>query len=427
MTSLVSAVELSRRRSPGLRERYWGLSKTLNQLQRLARSRNRALARVVAVDLARFVTGRVRPLSGQSERRATSAAEWLLRAQHATPDAGVSYGYFPCAGDSPWSDSYPETTGYIITSLLKYATVFRRDEVRARALAMADWEISIQMPFGAVQGGTVQRPERQTACAFNTGMVLDGWCTAYEETKVPRYLEAARRATDWLIADLGPDGYFRTNGEFVVRDDIKTYNVLCAWSIYRYGDLANDDRAREAAVRATEAALRHQQQNGWFAWNCLSRPDVPLLHTIGYTLQGTLEVGVLARRRDFVDAARRGLDPVLANMSSKGFLPARYDRAWQPAARYCCLTGSAQIAVICYRLARLIGEESYRQAGDRIVNFLKAFQLMESTDPGIQGALAGSFPMLAEYKPGGYPNWATKYLLDALMLQVENEKGSSAR
>lgn len=426
MTSFASAAAPSRRPSPSLRKRYWGLSKTLSQFRRLAQARNRPLARVVAVDLARFAVSGVRARPGHAEHRAASAVDWLLRAQEATPDGGVSYGYFPCLGDSPWSDSYPETTGYIITSLLKYAGAFQREDVRARALSMADWEIAIQMPSGAVQGGTVAKPDRQTPCAFNTGMVLDGWCSAYEATGDPRFLEAAQRATRWLIDDVNPEGYFRTNGEFVARDEIKTYNVLCAWGMYRCGDLAGDGSARDAAVRVTEAAVRLQHENGWFASNCLSDPDRPLLHTIGYTLQGVLEVGVLANRQDFVDAARRGLDPVLANMSTNGFLPSRYDRTWRPAARYCCLTGSAQTAVVAYRIAELLGDDFYRGAADRIVDFLKAFQLTECVDPGIAGALAGSFPMFAEYKPGGYPNWATKYLLDALMLQAQVKRPEPA-
>ena len=425
--SLVSAPELPYRRSTGLRRRYWAVSRTLQQVRRLARRENRILALVVATDLARFVKGRVQPVRGDAERRAASAVDWLLRAQQATPDEGVSYGYFPCLDDSRWARSYPETTGYIITSLLKYSSAFERADVLARALEMADWEISIQMASGAVQGGVVQRRERQTPCAFNTGMVVDGWCTAYEATKSETYLEAAGRATAWLMNDLDSAGRFRTNGEFVSRDDVKTYNVLCAWSMYRYGTLANDSRARDAAIHVTKGALANQRPNGWFAWNCLSRPEAPLLHTIGYTLQGVLEVGALASRQDFVNAAKRGLDPVLAKMGRDGFLPARYDHHWRPAARYCCLTGSAQIAVVSYRLAQLTGDDSYREAAHRIVDFLKCFQLTDSADPGIQGALAGSFPMFAEYKPGGYPNWATKYLLDALMLQFENEAPRSAR
>jgi len=63
------------------------------------------------------------------------------------------------------------------------------------------------------------------------------------------------------------------------------------------------------------------------------------------------------------------------------------------------------------------GDPRYRDAADRLTNFVKALQVLDSPIPGIKGAVAGSFPMLGSYQIGGYPNWATKYFLDALMEQ----------
>jgi hypothetical protein len=57
-----------------------------------------------------------------------------------------------------------------------------------------------------------------------------------------------------------------------------------------------------------------------------------------------------------------------------------------------------------------------------LVNFLKAVQRVNTGKPEIDGALAGSFPIMGDYMTGGYPNWATKYLLDALMLQAERSR-----
>ena len=59
------------------------------------------------------------------------------------------------------------------------------------------------------------------------------------------------------------------------------------------------------------------QENGWFANNCLTRPEAPLLHTIGYALQGVLEVGILSGEKRFVDAARKGTVPLLPLISPK--------------------------------------------------------------------------------------------------------------
>lgn len=415
-TALRISFDLCRRGS--LRERYWAVSHLLGHARRMKAPRLRQFRRVVRGGQIRFLTRRPKPVAGDTWDRAEAAARWLCRAQDATPDGGVSYGYFPTGETSGWDVSYPETTGYIIPTLLEYARKAGAPEIAARAIRMAHWEADVQMASGAVQGGKLCPPDRQTPAAFNTGMVLDGLSAAIREAADQRLFEAAKRAADFLVADLTTDGYFRTNGAFVTAEVVKTYNCLCGWALYRFGEDSGDERYRSAAVTAVAAALRKQRPNGWVADNCLTNADAPLLHTIGYTMQGMLEVGVLAGREDFVAAARRTADAVIATMARDGFLNGRFYDDWTPAAFSSCLTGSAQFAVVCYRLAEITGAQTYVSAADRAVDFLKAVQDVDSGDPGIDGAVAGSFPILGSYMTAGYPNWATKYLLDSLMAQA---------
>src|SRR5205823_1088470 len=159
------------------------------------------------------------------------------------------------------------------TSILDFATCFGDDVARAAALRMAHWEIAVQMASGAVQGGSVSPAEAQTPAAFNTGMVLDGWCSAYVVAREPGLLSAARRAADFLVGDLDSQGYFRTNGAFVSVGEVKTYTCLCAWALYRFGELVGEETYCHAAIRNAEAAVRQQQANGWFAHNCLTRSE----------------------------------------------------------------------------------------------------------------------------------------------------------
>ena len=400
-----------------LREHYWAAYQLRRRLVRLRNPRNRVLASTVREDFARFFLGRVRPLSGEIEKRARAAVDWILLAQSAGGDGGVSLGYFPCDEECGWRPSYPETTGYIITSLLAFGQRFQDEDVIARALQMADWETDIQMTSGAVQGGPVCPPEKQTPCAFNTGMVLEGWVSAYCLRQDSRYLEAARRSANWLISDMNEQGYFRTNGQFVATGLIKTYNVLCAWALYRLGNLLPGSGYQSAAFRSVEAALRQQQRNGWFANNCLTRPEAPLLHTISYTLQGILEIGISAGRAEFVQSSRRSVDALLSHITDDGFIPGRFFSDWGAACFSSCLTGSAQLAIVCYRLYEYLGDRKYWAAAERLVNYLKPLQLLNSPNLALNGALPGSFPLFGNYMTAGYPNWATKYLLDALLLQ----------
>lgn len=394
----------------------------------LRRPALRPFAKVLVADLVGFLLGTARPVQGQTRERAEAAGAWLLRAQAASDDDGVSHGYFPCLPHSTagWLDSYPETTGYIIPTLLEFAARFQRYDVRQAALRMARWEIDIQMPSGAAQGGTVCAPERQVPAVFNTGMVLQGYSAAYRATGEARFLEAGRSAADFLVADMDDNGHFRSHGAFVVQHPIKTYNCLCGWALWQFAEDSGDERYAKVAVRAAEAALDQQRPNGWFTNCCLTDPDAPLSHTIAYTLQGLLEIGILARREDLVGAARHGVAPLLRQITPNGFLAGCFFSDWEPAAFSSCLTGNAQLAVVCYRLYAETGETEYRRAADRLTDYLKAHQVLTASDPSLIGAIGGSFPLLGSYMTAGYPNWATKYFLDSLLLQDRLSRIGSA-
>ncbi len=417
---LITAIKILRDRylTQNTKQNYWLFSAFSHEVKTLILHPDKVLRQHLRHDLIKFAFGLVKPVNNQTETRARAAVDWLLLAQSASPDEGVALGYFPVDGVyQGWRASYPETTGYIITSLLHYARRYNDPNIKEAALRMAQWEIALQMPSGAVQGGPVTTPEKQTPAAFNTGMVLDGWCSAYLETHQRDFLDAARKAAHFLLNDMGEGGYFQTNGEYVSAGELKTYTCLCAWAMYRFGVLDGDSRYLQSAILSIEAALRQQQTNGWFSHNCLSRSEAPLTHTIGYALQGILEVGVLSGRGDFITAARRGIDPILDKITSNGYLPGRFYPTWEPASFSSCLTGSAQIAIVCFRLAELTGETRYATSANLLVNFLKSLQALDLNNPALNGAIAGSFPILGEYMRSGYPNWATKYYLDALMLQ----------
>ncbi len=400
-----------------IRKFYWSLSNHLTRIKFLCYKKNRIFRKEVFRNyIKHYVTG-VESVSDSPSTSADRAADWLLEAQNATQDDGASYGYFLDKDKMGWRPSYPETTGYIIPTLIEYGHHANDNNIINRAIAMANWESEVQMPSGAVQGGMVTSAAQQKAAVFNTGMVLHGWTAAYRETGKEQFLNSGRRAADFLMNDLDEKGHYRSHGGFVSQDTIKTYNVLCSWALYRFGEDSDDGAYKKAALKNGEATLRMQQTNGWFRNCCLTQPDKPLTHTLGYTLQGLLELGILAGHDEFVLAAERGVNPLVQNIRKDGYLASRFDKNWKSKTRYSCLTGSAQVAIVLYRLAQIKNDESYSKAADQLIDFLKALQLKDCPDPNMNGAIAGSFPLLGEYMTAGYPNWATKYLLDALLLQ----------
>jgi hypothetical protein len=106
--------------------------------------------------------------------------DWLCRAQDVRdgqPDAGgVSAGW---SFEDGWLPSYPETTGYIIETLLAAARALDRPELVARAQRMIDWELSIQQDDGAFPGHFGEPGSRPVI--FNTGQIMHGMVAGYTQ------------------------------------------------------------------------------------------------------------------------------------------------------------------------------------------------------------------------------------------------------
>jgi hypothetical protein len=344
------------------------------------------------------------------ETHLREAAAWIARAQDSGSDQGVAYG---AQFGGSFMPSYPETTGYIIPTFLRLADLWNDASLRERAVRMGDWEIEVQMPCGAVMGGMVGAPP--TPAVFNTGQVLLGWAALARETGGSRFLDAGRRAAQWLVNVQEPDGSWRAGDSRFALAGATVYNVRAAWGLYALGAVARDERLRHAALRNAAYACSRQETNGWFRDCCLSDPDRPLIHTVAYTMQGLLQIGLLSGNPDLIRAARRSADSLMGTLAPDGFLPGRLRPDFSGAVSWSCLSGSAQTSVVLCQLAATTGEDRYRDAARRINRYLMARHDISSADPSIRGGLAGSWPVDGGYGTLMVLNWATKFLIDALL------------
>lgn len=379
---------------------------------------NLTLVRLVTRDLA---GRRARP--GPLSLHLDAAMAWICRAQDVTRSGGVARSYslawHPYFGSAGWVPAYPETTGYIIPTMFDYAHSKGDDEMRRRAIAMAEWEIDVQMPSGAVQGGVVGMPP--TPAVFNTGQVIFGWLRAAQETGDGRYLRAAERAGTFLIEHQDADGAWRRGLSQHAAAGPQTYNTRTAWALVELAAATGDRRFREAGVKNIECALQRQSPNGWFGGNCLDNDDAPLTHTIAYATRGILESGRLLDEQRYIAAAQLTADALLSCQRDDGSLAGRYDNRWQPFVRWSCLTGNVQVAIVWLLLAALLGEPRYRRAAERSIAFVASVQDLHAQDDGVRGGIAGAYPIFGDYGRFEYLNWAAKFFAEAVLTQMALE------
>ncbi len=342
-----------------------------------------------------------------------NAVNWLITAQKANNDGGM--GSFHLL--NKWSSTYPETTGYIIPTLLKYGNSHKKAETVDSALRAANFLVKIQKPSGGWQGGRIH--ENKPEIVFNTGQVIRGMIAAYEQSDNKIYLESAVRAGDWLAEILHPEGYWKTHA---LMNQPRVYDAFVDTPLLDLFRITGNIKYQQVAVKNLEWVINEKMLgNGWFedCDNTVKRNDRPILHTIAYTLDGLIDCGLKLNDEKYIKAATKGAVVLRDAFLSRGFLNGRYNRDWI-GSEYMICTGCAQMSIIWLKLYNITGENAFIEAARKMINLLIFIQSRAFKETGdTKGAISGSFPLWGRYEPFAFPNWATKFFCDALLLEEE--------
>ena len=349
------------------------------------------------------------------ERTLDAAVAWLCHAQDRSRsgDGGVARHFSLTSG---WGASYPETTGYIVPTLLRCAQLRKDELLRARVKRMLDWLVSIQLSCGAFSGGVIGE-EPVVPVVFNTGQILLGLAAGVREFGAT-YREPMRRAASWLVDVQDSDGCWRRHGSPFAMAGEKTYDVHGAWGLLEAARLTAEPRFADAALANMRWALSRQHANGWFEDCCLGDPARPLTHTLGYALRGIVEAHTFSKEQAFLEAATRTADGLLSALRDDGSLPGRLERRWDAAVRWSCLTGTAQVAHCWLSLFTVTGRTAYRDAAFAANRFVRRTVVVDGP-PEVRGGVKGSFPIYGDYGAYQYLNWACKFLIDALLCEQD--------
>ncbi|GIU73905.1 MAG: hypothetical protein KatS3mg004_0992 [Bryobacteraceae bacterium] len=345
-----------------------------------------------------------------------ASLSWLGRAQDcsASQDGGFARHWSWIGG---WAPSYPETTGYIVPTLLDQARRRGDDHLRERARRALDWLVSIQMPDGAFPGGVVgQQPVAPTT--FNTGQILLGLAAGTREFGAA-YEDAMHRAARWLVTVQDPDGAWSRYTSPFALPGAKAYDAHISWGLAEAARVSGEKSYQEAVRRNMEWTVRQQRPNGWFERCCLTDFSRPLTHTIGYVLRGLREGYELLHEDWIRQAALRGAEALLGCLREDGFLPGRLDRNWRPCVNWACLTGAVQIAAVWLLLAPDAPRAAdFREAARRANAFVRRTVRIEGP-PEIAGGVKGSWPVDGDYGRFQLLNWAAKFAVDAWQMELD--------
>ncbi|MBW7907084.1 MAG: hypothetical protein LC135_11940 [Phycisphaerae bacterium] len=346
---------------------------------------------------------------------ADAAVEWLARSIAACGGRGsaayYSRWYRPARG---WAPPYPETTGYIIETLIAHADFARRPELIELALSQADWIRTLQEDDGALPGGWIAGGRKPPPSIFNTGQMILGLVAAGDRSGDAACLESARRAASWLAGQVDS-----ATGTWMAHSYVAGYSpayyTRVAWPVLEVWRRTGDSALKSAAVRVLDTIAGWQQPNGAIR-NWEFRPGQPAFtHTMAYTIRGFLESArLLGNEGDrFFDVALRAADAVRRRMELRGRLAGAYDAELRGRYWYTCLTGNCQFAIAWMKLGDRTRDARFLSAALKALEFVTRRQSLGAIDPNVRGAIAGSSPLWGRYLTLRYPNWAAKFFVDA--------------
>lgn len=309
-----------------------------------------------------------------------------------------------------WLPPYRETTGYIIPTLLDLAEHLGRPELASTAERMGDWLSEVQEP----SGGFIEHDLRQDTkpVVFNTGQILHGFNALILRRSRQDLVSNARRAGDFLVASADETGSFVLNEHF---DMAHAYNVRSAWALLTLGRLLGEKRYEDVALANADWTVAQQNSNDFFLHNTFQPGRNPNTHGIAYVLQGLIEIHCISGRELYLAAVRRTAEQIATVYSNKRRLVSEIGENWESLSSHLCLTGLAQLAIVFFRLYALDGDKRYLDLGNNLLNDVAATQNVTSPGKPHYGGIKGSLPIYGRYAPLQYPNWATKFFIDALL------------
>ena len=329
--------------------------------------------------------------------RTDAAIDWLSRSMAATGGGGSAHSWRPLTG---WAKAYPETTGYLIETLIAYAAEKQDESLRKLAVENATWLDFIQLPSGAFPGLLVGNTKPSV---FNTSQILFA----------SQHLSAADKAMHWLISMLESDGAWRQSA--YVSGFIPSYYTRAIWGVLHANNTIQINDVERLMRRALHFyAERFLPNDAVRDWGFRSG-EAAFTHTLAYTLEGFLECASILNEPHILEKTIRSLERLLAERKKAGGRTAgRYDELWRGNYSFICITGNCQLSILCHKVWEKTGEPKFREAANSFLLEIMRFQNMGS-NKNTFGALPGSAPFWGAYLPFRYPNWGVKFFLDAML------------
>lgn len=338
---------------------------------------------------------------------------WLVKSFEATDSKGSAHNYSHWLNEgNGWSKAYPETTGYIIETLLRYDPLFPQLSLKTLASQQAFWLLEQQLPSGAFTSGKIGS---SSPSIFNSGQILFGLMDGWRLTSDPVFETAVTRCVNWLLDELDDNYKWSKHGWLNLafsQNYNPTYYTRVIWPILEAADLFNQPQWTNWIYPCFEYYSNLQNDNLTYKNWSFHPNSKAYTHTIAYTLRGILESAVLLKDEQQIKNIKFTALRFIEIYNKHGQLAGSYDEDWKGDYSYICVTGHAQLSIFFSQLYQHTKVSDYHKMAISLFEDIK-YSPKQGLFGSVKGGVPGSIPIYAKYNALRFPNWAAKFYLDA--------------
>jgi len=310
-----------------------------------------------------------------------------------------------------WSKAYPETTGYLIPSLMRIQEQEDIDTSVEVEQCMRWLAEDVQFKdggFPSLYAGNT-RPS-----LFNSAQIALGF-HAYG-SRNSSYKVQELKLVNWLSKQL-EEG----KKEIHYRGDfIPSYYTRVVWPCLLMSQKHEHVVLQHLAEKLLKTLLLRIDKD-FFPLKSGFQGDKAFTHTLAYTVRGLMESAILLDDSDLLQLFRNQIDAQISSLKKHQLRFAGcYMPSWEGDFSFRCLTGEWQWVIIFLKASQLFKEQKYFSLAEELIHRLDSTHFLYP-----KGAVLGSKPLWGAYMPWKAPNWAAKFALDALLLykKLDNDKG----
>ena len=358
--------------------------------------------------------------------------KWLYNVNKAVNKEGFP-SKFSIGANWGLGPSYPETTGYTISTLL---TLIRNKPIKEFDYGLIhqlvkdsnNYLLNCQLEGGSFTGGHKGMKNFGQPSIFNTGQILLGLADLYETAKNRKelfsYVElkdlsaTLSSAGQFLVDQLEDDGSYKTKYTYLKKT--RAYYSRATYGLLRTGIVLDNKEFIKKAYDNFKWVATCCKFNGVItSWGF--RDDLSVLHTIAYTLRGQLEAANYFDDKSLLEGVLNGVDFLVEHTSAdfeySSLIPSHFDD--QGNHESClCVTGLSQLAIVLKKIPESSRPQSYDVLFDSIIHNTKKFQLRGFSNDLLNGVMPASYPFNGMYQPNDMIEWGTKFFMDSGLISM---------